>query len=90
MTLQYVKDKLEELKTSQWQDYLNCSEVINAIDTVLELLKKEEEENPLEKDATGIKDILAYKPFGENTVREMINNGNEQIKQNERKINNDS
>jgi len=103
MTLQYVKDKLEELKTTQWEDYLNCSdgwhelathtahhEVINSIDTVLELLKKEEEENPLERDATGIKDILAYKPFGEKTVREMIDNGKEQIKLNERKINNDS
>jgi len=55
---EYVKAKLEELKASQWEDYLNCNdgwhelathtahhEVINSIDTVLKLLKKEEEEN---------------------------------------------
>ena len=53
-----VKRKLEELKQSQWEDYYNCKdswhelathtahhEVINAIDTVLELLEKEEEED---------------------------------------------
>ena len=53
---EYVKAKLEELKTSQWEDYYNCKdswhelvfhtahhEVINAIDTVLELLEKEKE-----------------------------------------------
>ena len=58
MTLQCVKDKLEELKQSQWEDYYNCKdswhelvfhtahhEVINAIDIVLELLEKEEEIN---------------------------------------------
>ena len=55
---EYVKAKLEELKQSQWEDYFNCKdswhelathtahhEVINAIDTVLELLEKEEEIN---------------------------------------------